>query len=180
MPLPAAASSKPIHNRNINCWGYLREDGLWDIEGSLIDAKTYAFPNEHRGEIKANEPIHEMWMRLTVDDSMTIVEVYAETDNSPFAICPVITPQFQKLKGLRIAKGFNGKVFELFGGVEGCTHHVELIGRLATVAFQSIFPYRNRQAVAEGRSPNTNRRSRLVNTCHAFAEDGPIAQGLKE
>jgi hypothetical protein len=180
MPLPTAAPREPIHHRRIDCWGYLRQDGLWDIEGCLTDAKTYAFPNEHRGEIKANEPIHEMWMRLTVDDSMTIQEVFATTDNSPFAICPVITPEFQKLKGLRIAKGFNGKVFELFGGVAGCTHHVELIGRLATVAFQTIFPYRNRKAASEHRSPDTKRRSRLLNTCHAFAETGDIAQRLKD
>jgi hypothetical protein len=109
---------------------------------------------------------------------MTIQGVEAATDDSPFAVCPAILPNFQRLNGLKIAKGFNGKVFELFGGVDGCTHHVELIGRLATVAFQTIFPYRNRMAAAQGRNPDQTRKPRLLNTCHAFAENGEIAQRL--
>ncbi|HVA11770.1 MAG TPA: DUF2889 domain-containing protein [Stellaceae bacterium] len=178
MPLPEAAPRELIHTRRIEGHGYRRQDGLWDIEGRLTDGKTYAFKNEYRGEVKAGEFIHQMWLRLTVDDTLTIQAVEAATDNSPFAICPAILPSFQRLKGLRIAKGFNAKVFELFGGVEGCTHHVELIGRLATVAFQTVFPYRNRKAAAEGRTPDSSRRPRLLNTCHAFAENGEIAKKL--
>lgn len=178
MPLPDAAPRELIHTRRIECHGYLRQDGLWDIEGRLTDGKSYTFGNEHRGEIKPGEFIHQMWLRLIVDDAMTIQGVEAATDDSPFAVCPAILPNFQRLKGLKIAKGFNGKVFELFGGVEGCTHHVELIGRLATVAFQTIFPYRSRMARAEGRNPDATRKPRLLNTCHAFAENGEIAQQL--
>ncbi len=178
MPLSRAVSREPIHRRQIDCSGFRREDGLWDIEGHLVDTKTYAFKNEHRGEVEAGEPIHQMWLRLTVDDEMTIQAVEAATDHSPFAVCPAILPNFQRLKGLKIARGFNGKVAEMLGGVEGCTHHVELIGRLATVAFQTIFPYRNRMAAAEGRNPDASRKPRLLNTCHAFAENGEIAKRL--
>lgn len=178
MPLPAATPREPIHTRRIECQGYLRQDGLWDIEGRLTDGKSYALKNEHRGEVKVGDFIHEMWLRLTVDDRLTIVAVEAATDNSPFAICPAILPDFQKLNGLRIAKGFNAKVFELFGGVHGCTHHVELTGRLATVAFQTIFPYRNRMSDRTGEPVQNNRRMRLLNTCHAFAETGELAQKI--
>jgi hypothetical protein len=178
MPLSAATKREPIHTRTIECNGYRREDGLWDIEGRLVDVKSYAFKNEHRGEVKAGEPIHQMWMRLTVDDSLTIRAVEAATDHSPFGVCPAIIPNFQRLVGVSIAKGFINKVYELLGGVEGCTHHVELIGRLATVAFQTIFPYRNRMAAAEGKNNDSSRKPRLLNTCHAFAEDGEIAKKL--
>ena len=178
MPLPAVAPREPIHTRRIEMQGFLREDGLWDIEGRLTDGKSYAFKNDHRGEVKVGDFIHEMWLRLTVDDTLTIVAVEAATDNSPFAVCPAILPDFQNLKGLKIAKGFNAKVFELFGGVRGCTHHVELIGRLATVAFQTIFPYRNRMSDRTGEPVQNNRRMRLLNTCHAFAETGELAQKI--
>ena len=178
MPLPAATPREPIHTRRIEMQGYLRQDGLWDIEGRLTDGKSYSFQNEYRGEVKVGDYIHEMWLRLTVDDTLTIVAVAAATDNSPFAVCPAILPDFQKLKGLKIAKGFNAKVFELFAGVHGCTHHVELIGRLATVAFQTIFPYRNRMSDRTGEPVQNNRRMRLLNTCHAFAEDGEIAKKI--
>jgi hypothetical protein len=178
MPLSEAAPREPIHTRRIECTGFLRKDGLWDIEGRLTDGKSYAFSNDHRGEIKVGEFIHEMWMRLTMDDTLTIVAVEATTDSSPFAVCPAILPDFQKLKGLRIAKGFNAKVFELFAGVHGCTHHIELIGRLATVAFQTIFPYRNRMSAKSNDPVQENRRSRLLNTCHAFDETGDLAKKL--
>lgn len=179
MPLSAAVPREPIHRRVIDCAGYRREDGMWDIEGQLTDVKTYSFKNEHRGEVKAGEPIHQMWMRLTVDDKMIIHAVEATTDNSPFAICPAVVPNYERLVGLSIAKGFYNKVVELLGGVEGCTHHTELIGRLATVAFQTIFPYRNRMAEAAGKTPDaSSRKPRLLNTCHAFAETGEIAKKL--
>lgn len=178
MPLPSAAPRELIHTRQIQCRGYLRKDGMWDIEGHLVDTKTYAFKNDHRGEVKPGEPVHEMWLRLTVDDEMTIRAVEAATDHSPFAVCPAIIPNFRRLEGLRIGKGFINKVRELLGGIEGCTHLVEMIGPLATTAFQTIFPYRNRIAAAEGRSTNASRKPRLLNTCHAFAENGEIARRL--
>ena len=178
MPLPAATPREPIHRRQIECRGFRREDGLWDIEGHLIDTKSYAFKNEHRGEVRPGEPIHEMRLRLTLDDTLTIRAVEAATDHSPFAVCPAIIPNFQRLKGLSIAKGFNNKVRELLGGVEGCTHLVEMMGPVATTAFQTIFPYRNRMSAAEGKSADASRKPRLLNTCHAFAENGPIAQRL--
>jgi Protein of unknown function (DUF2889) len=178
MPLPAAAPRELIHTRQIECRGFRREDGLWDVEGHLIDTKTYDFKNDHRGAVVAGEPIHEMWLRLTLDDTMTIQGVEAATDHSPFAVCPAIIPNFQRLKGLGIGKGFINKVRELLGGVEGCTHLVEMIGPVATTAFQTIFPYRNRMAAAEGKSTDASRKPRLLNTCHAFAEGGEIAQRL--
>lgn len=178
MPLPAATARELIHTREIRCQGYLRADGLWDIDGHLVDTKTYGFKNDDRGEIKPGEPVHEMWLRLTIDNDMTIHAVEAATDHSPFAVCPAIVPNFQRLVGLRIGKGFINKVRELLGGVEGCTHLVEMIGPLATTGFQTIFPYRNRMAAAEGRNPDASRKPRLLNTCHAFAENGAIAQRL--
>ena len=47
---------------------------------------------------------------------------------------------FQRLVGLRIKSGWTQKVKELLGGVEGCTHLVELLGPVATTAFQTIYP----------------------------------------
>ena len=62
-----------VHDRTIVCRGWRRSDGNWDIEGHLVDTKTYGFPNEFRGQVQAGEPIHDMWLRLTIDADMTIV-----------------------------------------------------------------------------------------------------------
>jgi hypothetical protein len=113
-----------------------------------------------------------MWIRLTIDDNFKIHDVEAVTDASPFAICPDITPNFAVLKGLTIGKGWRRAVAERLGGVHGCTHLVELLGPLATAAFQTIFPMRERET--EGRSAGG--RPVLLNTCHAFRSDSPVVK----
>ena len=92
MPLSASADRKPIHHRQIDCRGFRRADGLWDIDGHLVDTKAYAFSNRFRGTVIPGVPLHEMWLRLTVDDTLTIRAAEAVTDNSPYAMCPDIAP----------------------------------------------------------------------------------------
>ena len=172
MPLSIASPRQPVHQRQVACQGYLRDDGLWDIEAHLTDTKSYAFSNADRGQIQAGEPVHGMWLRITVDDTLLILAVEAVTDFAPYGICPSITPNFQRLVGLRISGGFSRQVRELLGGVRGCTHLVELTGPLATTAFQTVYPSlarKNGNAVTK-----TNNRPLLLNTCHALAAESPV------
>ncbi len=60
MPLTPTVERELIHERTIECKGYKRNDDLWDIEGHLIDIKSYEFPNHDRSDIAAGEPIHDM------------------------------------------------------------------------------------------------------------------------
>ena len=55
MALTPPAPRGPIHHRRIDCRGYWREDGLWDIEAHLTDVKSYPFANAWRGEIGPGE-----------------------------------------------------------------------------------------------------------------------------
>ena len=50
MTIDKKEKRKKIHNRSVHCEGFLREDGLWDIEGHLKDTKTYSFKSDHRGQ----------------------------------------------------------------------------------------------------------------------------------
>ena len=44
MPLPKNDIDRELlHVRNIQCKGYKRSDGLWEIDGWLTDIKTYEF-----------------------------------------------------------------------------------------------------------------------------------------
>lgn len=185
MPLPAPlVEREKFHTRSIHCEGYARADGLWDIEAHMVDTKTYGFKNSWRGEIAGGEPIHEMWLRLTMDDNLEIHDVEAVTDNSPFEICPAITPNFKRLIGLRIGPGWNRKVKELLGGVQGCTHLVELLGPLATVAFQTIMtgskPRRDERFGLNGSEPplagDTPASPAILDTCHAWARTSDVVR----
>lgn len=186
MPLSIPTDREPTHTRRVTCQGYRRADGLFDIEGHLTDVKSYAVPNEFRGTIEPGEPIHDMWLRLTVDEDFHVVAVEAVTDAGPFEVCPAITPNFGRLVGLTIGPGWRRKVQERLGGAEGCTHLVELLGPLATTAYQTMFGERSRrrrEAEARGETVRENpaeagRKPRLLNTCHAFAETGPVVKRL--
>lgn len=175
MPLFPPVSRQLLHNRIVQCWGYQREDGLWDIEGRLIDTKTYAFPNEDRGgAIKPGEPLHDLRIRLTIDNQFVIRAVEACTDSSPFSLCPAITERYQRLVGARIGPGWSLNLKELFQGINGCTHMTELLGPVATTLFQTL--YGKRYDEEDLKAPDERAPPPVLNTCHALASDSPIVR----
>lgn len=174
MPLSPPAEREHLHTRQLEFRGFRRGDGLWDIEAHLTDVKTYGFPNTYRGEIAAGEPVHDMWLRVTLDDDFIVQGIEAVTDGSPFRTCPQITPNFQKMIGVRMSSGWRRTVRERLGGVEGCTHLVEALGAMATVAFQTL------HAGLKNKREKTARLGKppLIDTCHAFASDGEVVEKL--
>ncbi len=171
MPLPTPVPRKPIHTRTIECKGYEREDGLWDIEANLVDTKTYTHLRRHGGrERKAGEPVHNMWLRLTIDLDLVVHDVEAHTETGPYPHCGDITPNFKKLVGLRIGPGWRREIAARVGGIKGCTHLVELLGPLGTTAFQATG--RARDERSRGGKPST-KKPYQIGSCHVYRDDGP-------
>lgn len=175
MPLSPPAERTEFHLRRIECRGYQRADGLWDIEGHLVDTKSYDFDSHDRGHVGAGVPVHEMWLRLTIDDELLVHGAEASTDFGPYDLCQAATPNFAKLKGLRIGPGWRRAVHEAVGGTKGCTHLVELLGPLATTAFQTIWPILARRARSTAESQT---KPRTIDSCHAYASDSPVVKRL--
>lgn len=170
-----------LHRRDFSFNAYLRPDGLYEIEGRMTDRKNYPFPNEWRGTIEPNEPLHDMRVRVVLDGDFVISEVTAETAAAPFEICPAITPRFEALRGERIGRGWTRLLRQKFGGAQGCTHHVELLRTLATVAFQTIYGDQQRRRRETRPVPPTaggdaGKRPDFIGTCHALAADGDIVK----
>ena len=174
------------HTRNITCKGYLRHDNNWDIEAEMQDLKNYSFANEDRGgTVHKGEKLHNMFVRLTIDADMCIIDAEAFTKYSPYAICPDICDHYKKLIGLKIAPGWTREIKNLFSGVHGCTHITELLGTMATIAFQTIFADKARLKMQDdkGKSKNNNDGDDLpdvpplhLNTCHALRLDGDVVK----
>jgi hypothetical protein len=170
MPLTKPASRQLMHTRAIECKGYEREDGLWDIEAHLVDTKPYAHTRRMGGhERQPNEPVHDMWIRVTIDLDMKIHDIEASTDRGPYPVCGDITPNFKGLAGVTIGPGWRKAIAERVGGVRGCTHLVELLGPLGTTAFQATG--RARHARTAGK-PLTKKPYQL-NSCHVYKDDAP-------
>jgi hypothetical protein len=167
--LSKAAARKLIHTRRIVCHGYRRDDGLWDIEGSLEDTKTYSFANHDRDGIAAGEPIHLMRLRLTLDEDLRVHAAEAFTAAGPFDQCGAIAPAYAGIVGLTIGAGWRRRVLERLGGVHGCTHLTELLlGPMTTTAMQTIMAARARREASGGGRPA------VIDTCHALAADGDV------
>ncbi|MBL0899715.1 MAG: DUF2889 domain-containing protein [Reyranella sp.] len=190
MPLPPPVGRQHLHTRRVTCQGFFREDGLWDIEGRITDEKSYEHANEWRGPLKPGDHVHDMSIRLTLDHKFTIVDVEAVTDKSPYRMCGDIAPDFKKLIGLRIGGGFHREVRARLGGVHGCTHIVELLGPVATTAFQTVSSKKASELNRAHRAkrghvpkpadadapPKPRRKPYVIDTCHAWASDGEVVR----
>jgi hypothetical protein len=173
MPLGRAVPRKLLHLRDIQLRGYEREDGQIDIEAHMTDVKTYSWSNRERGGISAGEPLHDMWLRLTIDRGMTITGCEAAMEATPSPVCPGVAPNYARLVGLNVSRGFLKAAMGLLGGIQGCTHLRELLQQIGTVAFQTMLSTKIRNAPA-GAPPEIS--PALLNTCFAYDENGPLAK----
>lgn len=181
MQLSPPAPRELMHVRTVECKGYLREDDLWDIEGSLKDVKTYPFESRWRGLVVAGDAVHEMTIRLTVDDRLHIKAAEAFTKKSPYEVCPSAAWMFSKLEGLRIRGGWMNQVKERYGRALGCTHLLEMLYPIGTTAFQTVFSYREQRMRDKGMSEAEahKRKGPPVNSCYAFAENSPVVRRMR-
>ena len=173
-----SAGRQRIHTRRVECTGYLRRDGLWDIEGRLDDSKTHAVLLSEGRTVEAGQTYHGMTVCLTLDDTFTIQAVAVTMSDVPTSECRGAAPNYAQLVGLRIGPGFTRTVKTLFGRTGGCTHLTELLLPIATTAFQTIPMARAMVAPRDAHDAGayTRARARLVDTCHALRAEGPIAQ----
>lgn len=166
MPLSANPVSRiRKHSRSIRFEGYARADGLWDIEAHLTDIK----PDDYLlapGVRPAGSPVHEMWVRLTIDRRMNVIQAEASTDAMPYPpYCAAIAPDYAALAGLNLMRGFRKALYERFGQVHGCTHVTELLGQFPSAAIQ-VLAGEQRDNYDDGTKPFQ------LDRCHALDTRG--------
>ena len=139
MPLPVTDAERELrHTRRVRYEGYKRADGLWDIEAHLTDLKNHDF-HLKTGVRRAGLPVHEMWLRITIDRSLNIVAADASSDAVPYpGGCESAAPAYRKLVGLNLRHNFRKSAWDLFGSVKGCTHITEMLAGLPTAAIQTF------------------------------------------
>ena len=129
MPLPPSLDRELLHARNIDLRGFRRSDGAFEIEGRVTDIKHHSFqPPGRDAPLPVGVPIHDMSVRLVIDDNMQISEVTAVTDVGPYKDCPEATESLNALRGASIGPGWTARVKGLLGA-QSCTHLVELLPR---------------------------------------------------
>ena len=170
MALPPAAPDRQLrHRRSIDVEVFARGGGLWEIDARLVDTKTRDVTLASATR-RAGEPIHDMLLRLVIDEQFTILEAGSETTWMPYLNeCDAHGEAYGRLVGLNLMKGFRRDVRERLGGVLGCTHITELTQVLPTAVVQAFAGdvLNTREGQASDAPPFQ------INRCHALRADGP-------
>ncbi|RYG03385.1 MAG: DUF2889 domain-containing protein [Caulobacteraceae bacterium] len=161
-------SRRPLHRRALDVQVFARDDGLFDVEASLVDTKSHDVPLGNTTR-HAGDPIHHMRLLLTVDARFTITAAASETLWMPYAgACANHGEAYGRLVGLNLMKGFRHAVNERLAGTQGCTHLTELCQVLPTAVIQAMAGsvIDTREGDAAGNPPFQ------LDRCHALKRDG--------
>ncbi len=173
MPLIKSAKRNLAHTRVVTCRGFRRDDGMWDIEGRIVDTKPYRFRNQDRGGwIEADEALHDMSIRLTINIDLEVIDVEAVIDASPYHYCKSVSAIARNLIGLKIAPGWTKKSKAAMGANRGCTHLTELLGPIATTAIRTIAS----EKIKRSESNPHGESSVFLNSCYSYASDSPVVK----
>lgn len=139
MPLSAPVARRDVHHRIIEMQAFARDDGLFDVEARLIDRKPFDFLRPSSPQpVPAGQPLHDLWVRLTLDGDFTVRSIEASSDVTPWTLCKEAEATLQVLVGERVARGWSSKVKERLRGASGCTHLMEMLVTMGTTALQGI------------------------------------------
>jgi len=122
-----------------------------------------------------------MILRLLVNCSTLVIEdVDVDLISVPRELCRETMDSLAPIKGLILTKGFTAKAKRLAGGSKGCTHLVELLTAMAPAAFQGFAAYKSQSPSGLNQELAKTMVKYLVNTCHAWREEGPFVESLKD
>ena len=170
------AEREEVHHRQVDIRFYKRPDGRYEVEGRLTDTKNHAFRRQLAEEDSPpGTTLHDITVTLLLDDSLVVLDARAAMRTTPFDVCCGAAQTLEPLKGLSIGSGWNKRVRELLGGAASCTHIVELLGPMATTAFQGLAP----QRLARLNDPaNEPERRKRVDSCFAYAAEREVVARL--
>jgi Protein of unknown function (DUF2889) len=160
------------HTRDLRVEVYKRADNLWDVEARLTDKKANDF-RLATGPRSASEPVHDMTVRVTINEQFDVVEASAQAHSVPYpGYCEVITPAYEQLVGLNLLKNFNREVRVRLGKTHGCTHMTELTAIMPTAAVQAFAGEVRRPTNADKNERKGESPPFFIDGCHALARDG--------
>lgn len=170
----ADAKREELHSRSIDMRGYKRSDGLYEVEGRVVDRKSYDFvPLLHNGQfVSAGEPIHEMVVRLVYDERLVVRAIDSSTLVAPYSNCAQGGQALQSVVGLAMTNGWSKEVKKRLGGSRCCTHLMELLIPMATTAFQSL----SANSRTQPERLDATGRPRKIDSCYAYSADGELVQ----
>jgi hypothetical protein len=177
--LPEPAPRQPVHTRSIVCRSFRRDDGLIDIDARFMDTRPFDYDSEFRGECAAGEALHHMQLRVTLDAARTVVDLVSVMQATPYAGCAGVNPNFKRVIGLSMGRGFRKALRDRVGGIEGCTHVLALLDAVAAAAMQSFASDAHQQRRLGAAGPRVWKISSLLDSCWSYRADGEVVRAMK-
>lgn len=170
MPLSSPDQERQLrHTRTITVAAYARTDGQWDLDAHLTDIKAQE-AYYSTGMRPAGGAIHDLWLRITIDNNFTITQAEAAADDMPFpGYCTEAHPSYKKMIGLSLMQGFRHNLHASLGGVLGCTHLTELAQIFPTAAIQAMAGDNKTQ---EKNAESNSKRPFHIDRCYAMRIEG--------
>ena len=173
-----------LHTRNYEVRVYHHAEDQLLVRGAISDMKPAGLYVE--GDPEPLE-IHQMQVQWIVQlPDLEIIDAGVVFETHPHPSCPGIAAHYEKLVGLKVARGFTHKVRELFGGPRGCTHTTALLQAMGPAVVQSTWSVSVKKAreegLPEGAPDSDNRERRImgnINTCHVWDEEGEHVAAIK-
>lgn len=170
MPLSRPTQRRQVHHRVIDMQAFARDDGLFDVEARLIDRKPFPFVRAKSPEpTPAGEPLHDLWVRLTLDSGFVVRDIEASSDATPWSLCKEAEATLKVLIGQRVARGWSAQVKERLRGAASCTHLMEMLVTMGTTALQGI----------RGVDPDRKIEAEWkIDTCYAYGRRRSVVKML--
>jgi hypothetical protein len=162
------SKGKKIHKRKIEVSTYIYDGQRIIAEGFLKDDR---FQDSYliTGEKFPKGVIHHMAIRLLVNCSNLVIEdVDVELIAVPREVCR------------ETINWFTLKIKKIAGGNKGCTHLVELLQTMAPAVFQGYATHLAQKPASFDSDQGKMILQFLINTCHAWRENGPFVEMLKK
>ena len=85
MALPTADPERQLsHQRSIEVRVYSRGTGLWEVDATVRDVRSKdATTTTATGLLPAGQPIHDMLLRVVVDEQFNVIDAGARTEAQP-------------------------------------------------------------------------------------------------
>ena len=171
MALPTASPERQLsHQRSIDVRVYSRGSGFWEVDATVRDVRTNDATTA-TGMLPAGQPVHDMLLRLVVDEKFNVIEAGARTDAQPYpGSCANHGDTYGQLVGLNLMRGFRRAVRERVGGIKGCTHITELSQVVPTAVMQA---FAGQVIDVRGRDAGSAQPMQ-IDGCHALRADGAV------
>jgi hypothetical protein len=172
---------EPVHKRKLEMRTHALDGDRLIVEGRLKDER-FVSGYHWDGKPRKEGIVHRMAVRLLIGGwPPSIMDAEAEMHDIPHELCPTTLDAVKRIIGLSVTPGFSEEIRKRIGGIEGCTHLMQLITAMGPAVLHGYWTQRSRKKhPLPGSLEELPGLNSVINSCRLWREDGPFLKMIKE